>query len=155
MSSARTAADQDLEGELLNIGEVARRAGVSSRTIRYYEELGILPEPPRSEKGTRKYPLEYVTYLRWALTLKQLDFPLEEVRILAPVGRGRELDGDARATAASLIEERIADLESKIDILRILAKLVDGSAVADTTTINVLLRAAGSTQTSNEAVGTA
>ncbi|MDA8322137.1 MAG: MerR family DNA-binding transcriptional regulator, partial [Actinomycetota bacterium] len=48
---------------LVSIGELARQAGVSSRTIRYYEELGILPEPPRSAGGTRKYPREYGGYL--------------------------------------------------------------------------------------------
>ena len=38
------------------VAELAKAAGVSSRTIRYYEELGILPEPRRSPGGTRKYP---------------------------------------------------------------------------------------------------
>src|SRR3984957_20425154 len=42
----------------VSIGHLAKAAGVSSRTIRYYEELGILPEPRRSPRGTRKYPKE-------------------------------------------------------------------------------------------------
>ena len=46
---------EDTSG-LLSIGELARDTGVSSRTIRYYEELGILPEPRRSAGGTALAP---------------------------------------------------------------------------------------------------
>src|SRR5690606_39841447 len=49
---------------LLSIGELARRAQVSPRTIRYYEELGILPTPQRTAGGSRRYPPEYVSYVQ-------------------------------------------------------------------------------------------
>src|SRR5260221_13767343 len=57
---------------LENICQLAKAAGGSSRTIRYYEELGILPEPRRSPGGTRKYPREYRGYIDTALVLKNL-----------------------------------------------------------------------------------
>src|SRR5580698_4980563 len=65
---------------LVSIGQLAKAAGVSSRTIRYYEELGILPEPRRSAGGTRKYPSEYSSYIAVALALKDHGFRLEEVK---------------------------------------------------------------------------
>src|SRR5260221_6578609 len=65
---------------LVSIGQLAKAAGVSSRTIRYYEELGILPEPRRSPGGTRKYPHEYRGYIDTALALQNLGFPLEEIK---------------------------------------------------------------------------
>ena len=68
---------------LVSIGQLAKAAGVSSRTIRYYEELGILPEPQRTSGGTRKYPREYCGYIETALALKDLGFRLEEVKPLA------------------------------------------------------------------------
>jgi DNA-binding transcriptional MerR regulator len=67
----------DDSARLVSIGELAKAAGVSSRTIRYYEELGILPEPRRSPGGTRKYPREYGGYIAAALALKDLGFRLE------------------------------------------------------------------------------
>src|SRR5512135_240214 len=67
---------------LVSIGQLAKAAGVSSRTIRYYEELGILPEPRRTSGGTRKYPREYCGYIETALALKDLGFRLEEVQAL-------------------------------------------------------------------------
>src|ERR1039458_7338392 len=74
---------------LVSIGQLARAAGVSSRTIRYYEELGILPEPHRTSGGTRKYPREYCGYIETTLALKDLGFRLEEGKPLARLAPGR------------------------------------------------------------------
>ena len=76
---------------LVSIGQLAKAAGVSSRTIRYYEELGILPEPRRTSGGTRKYPREYCGYIETALALKDLGFRLEEVKPLARLALGRAI----------------------------------------------------------------
>src|ERR1022692_2362583 len=73
---------EDTSG-LVSIGQLALDAGVSSRTIRYYEELGIIPEPHRSAGGTRKYPREFRGYIETALVLKDLGFRLEEIKPLA------------------------------------------------------------------------
>ena len=48
---------------LLRIQEVAAETGLTPRAIRYYEELGILPSPKRTDGGTRRYPREYVFYV--------------------------------------------------------------------------------------------
>src|SRR5689334_22226890 len=82
---------------LLSIGELAQMTGVSRRTIRYYEELGILPEPPRSAGGTRKYPEEYRFYIEGALSLKQVGFNLDEVRLIGRLALGARLTAAERA----------------------------------------------------------
>ena len=92
---------------LVSIGELARAAGVSSRTIRYYEELGILPEPRRSPGGTRKYPREYGGFIAAALALKDLGFRLDEVKPLARLAAGRSVSHGQRDAAAQLVEEKI------------------------------------------------
>src|SRR5260370_527288 len=74
---------------LVSIGQLAKAAGVSSRTIRYYEELGILPEPRRSPGGTRKYPRGYRGYIDTALALTNLGFRLEEINRLVQLALGR------------------------------------------------------------------
>jgi DNA-binding transcriptional MerR regulator len=116
---------------LVSIGQLAKAAGVSSRTIRYYEELGILPEPRRTSGGTRKYPREYTGYIETALALKDLGFRLEEVKPLARLALGRTIAPGQRAKAAQLVEDRIEALDRQVAVLRRLRDCVhlpDGAA---------------------------
>jgi DNA-binding transcriptional MerR regulator len=103
---------------LVSIGQLAKAAGVSSRTIRYYEELGILPEPRRSPGGTRKYPKEYGRYIAAALALKDLGFRLEEVKPLARLAAGRTVSPGQRDAAARLVENKIEALARQVTVLR-------------------------------------
>jgi DNA-binding transcriptional MerR regulator len=103
---------------LVSIGQLAKAAGVSSRTIRYYEELGILPEPRRSPGGTRKYPQEYGGYIAAALALKDLGFRLEEVKPLARLAAGRTVSPGQRDAAAQLVEDKIEALARQVTVLR-------------------------------------
>jgi len=103
---------------LVSIGQLAKAVGVSSRTIRYYEELGILPEPKRSPGGTRKYPREYGAYIEAALALKDLGFRLEEVKPLARLAAGRSVSQGQREAAARLVEEKIEALARQVTVLR-------------------------------------
>src|ERR1035441_7858969 len=75
---------------LVSIGQLAKDAGGSSRTLRYYEELGLLPEPRRSPGGTRKYPREYQDYIETALALKDLGFRLDEIKTLTTLAPDRK-----------------------------------------------------------------
>ena len=108
----------DDSASLVSIGQLAKAAGVSSRTIRYYEELGILPEPRRSPGGTRKYPREYGGYIAAALALKDLGFRLEEVKPLARLAAGRSVSQGQRDAAARLVEEKIESLARQVTVLR-------------------------------------
>src|SRR5690348_13756807 len=111
---------------LLSIGELARDTGVSSRTIRYYEQLGILPEPRRSPGGTRKYPAEYGGYIAAALALKDLGFRLDEVKPLARLAAGRSGSKGQRDAAARLVEDKIDALARQVTMLRRLHASVAG-----------------------------
>ncbi len=112
-----TRISDDVAG-LVSIGELAKAAGVSSRTIRYYEQLGILPEPRRSPGGTRKYPVEYGSYIAAALALKDLGFRLEEVKPLARLAAGRSVSQGQRDAAARLVEDKIDALARQVTVLR-------------------------------------
>jgi DNA-binding transcriptional MerR regulator len=103
---------------LVSIGQLAKAAGVSSRTIRYYEQLGILPEPRRSPGGTRKYPAEYSGYIAAALALKDLGFRLDEVKPLARLAAGRSVSKGQRDAAARLVEDKIETLARQVTVLR-------------------------------------
>jgi DNA-binding transcriptional MerR regulator len=98
-------------------GELARVCGVSRRTIRYYEEIGILPIPPRSPGGTRRYSAEYRFYIEGALALKGLGFTLEELKLVSSLALGGCLSQRQRADAVKLIREKRQALDHKIGVL--------------------------------------
>jgi len=66
--------------KFVNIGHIAKPSGVSIHTIRYYENLGLLNKPSRSEGGFRKYPQSTVDLLKFVNKAKRLGFTLNEIR---------------------------------------------------------------------------
>ena len=112
--------------ELLSIGRLAKLSGVSSRTIRYYEELGIVPAPQRSSGGTRKYPRGYRFYIEGALALKELGFSLEEIRLVGRIALGEERREGERDRAAMLVREKMRRLEHRIRVLNRLRDVLQG-----------------------------
>lgn len=110
--------------EMLSIGELAKRTGVSTRTIRYYEELGILPTPERTVGGTRRYPSDYIFYVEGARLLKQLGFGLEEI---AELGQFALTGTSASKRTQAILQQKMAELEHRIKVLTRLKDLVAGA----------------------------
>ncbi|MGG2465745.1 MerR family transcriptional regulator [Streptomyces sp. RGM 3693] len=75
----------------MRIGELAGLAGVSTRTIRHYHHLGLLPEPVRRANGYREYGLRDAVALARVRRLTELGLGLEEVRDVLADDAGREL----------------------------------------------------------------
>ncbi|MGX4694800.1 MerR family DNA-binding transcriptional regulator [Streptomyces sp. JNUCC 63] len=113
--------------ELLSIGELAKQANVSTRTIRYYEELGILPAPERTSGGTRRYPRDYIFYVEGARTLKQLGFGLEEI---AELGQFALTGTAASARTKAILREKLSELDHRIRVLNRLYELVNEAAAS-------------------------
>lgn len=78
-----------MDDATLTIGEVARRAGVRTSAIRYYERVGVLPEPERLA-GRRQYAPETVRRLQVIDVAKRAGFSLEEVRALLESDRASD-----------------------------------------------------------------
>lgn len=102
---------------MLRAGQVASAAGVNLETLRYYERLGILPEPDRTLGGQRQYAPEAVTTVRIVKALQRLGFTLAEVSDLLQSGRHRHKSADPalqQAITAKIIDidQRIADLRA-------------------------------------------
>ena len=73
------------------IGELAKRFSLNPKTIRYYEEIGLLPRPKRTASGYRQYDENVVAHLAFIQRAKLLGLSLEEVReILAISQRGEQ-----------------------------------------------------------------
>jgi DNA-binding transcriptional MerR regulator len=141
-ASAPTSPDED-PGPSLSIGELAKRTGVSTRTIRYYEELGILPRPERTDGGTRRYPREYIFYVEGARTLKELGFGLEEIAELGKFALTGTWDSERSRT---ILTRKLSELEHRIRVLNRLHHLVEDasrSAARGKATLPPLLRWVG------------
>jgi MerR family mercuric resistance operon transcriptional regulator len=98
---------------MFSIGEVSRQTGTSIETIRYYERINLIPEPPR-EGRYRSYGPEHVRMLLLVRRARQLGFALVEVRtLLGLAATGQGACEEARSLAASqiaAIRTRISDL---------------------------------------------
>jgi MerR family copper efflux transcriptional regulator len=73
----------------MNIGEASERSGLPSKTIRYYEEIGLI-RPDRGGNGYRDYALADIHKLRFLQKSRGLGFSVEECRQLAGALRGQE-----------------------------------------------------------------
>ena len=105
---------------LHKIGDVAEMLDTTIRTIRYYEEEGLLT-PVRTDGGTRLYSARHIDRLRAILGLARNGYPLETIRELA---RTREqcTTGDQTGTAvAARLDALLADIDRRMHELRSLA----------------------------------
>lgn len=74
----------------MKIQELSKETGVSAKTIRYYEEIGLLPDPSRMENNYRQYDQQDVDRLRLVAGARRLDLSLEEIRELLDMRDRRE-----------------------------------------------------------------
>ena len=117
-------------GEQMQIGEVAERTGLSLRTIRYYEEVGLVVPSARSQGGFRLYADPDVDRLELVKRMKPLGFQLEEMRellaILDPLpGEPEPPDPLARLAEFSVTaEQACAQLRAKLHVAEEFATLL-------------------------------
>jgi Cu(I)-responsive transcriptional regulator len=100
----------------LSIGDLGKATGTKVETIRYYESVGLLPEPARSAGNYRRYDRVHLTRLGFIRRARDLGFSLDEVRALLRLSDDRnqscaQVDSIARTHLAD-IERKIADLEA-------------------------------------------
>src|SRR5215203_4291170 len=95
----------------LTIGEVARRAGVATSSIRYYESIGLLPEPERLH-GRRRYRTDVLGKLAFIGVAQSAGFKLDEIRELSHgIDAGDGMAGQMRALSTRKLDEVEALLE--------------------------------------------
>ena len=107
----------------MQIGEVSERTGLSLRTIRYYEEVGLVPPSARSKGGFRLYTDTDVERLQLVRQMKPLDFSLEDMRDLLSVVDSLDADDgvDTPGSRETLIDRLAMYHEAalqRIDALR-------------------------------------
>jgi MerR family mercuric resistance operon transcriptional regulator len=110
----------------LSTGEFSRLTGVAAETIRYYERIGLLPPPPRSASGRRRYGEAEVEGLAFVRRCRKLGFGLGQIRTLFALSAdgGRTNCAEVRILAVDHLAQlraRIADLQA---VERVLADAV-------------------------------
>ncbi len=127
---------------MLSIGTLAKRTGTKVQTIRYYEQIGIMPEPGRSEGGQRRYGDEELDRLAFIRHSRQLGFSLEAIRELldlsdSPERSCAEVDAIAQRQLRE-VEARIGRLEAlRVELRRMIGECDQGQ-MADCRILQVL-----------------
>jgi Cu(I)-responsive transcriptional regulator len=132
----------NLKGRL-SIGDLARATGTKVVTIRYYEQIGLLPVPSRTKGNYRAYSDEHMRRLRFIRRCRDLGFTLDQVRDLLRLSSQQNQDcGEVDRIAAqhlTEIEQKIADLTRLADELRRLSNCCQGKGlIADCRIIEAL-----------------
>jgi len=104
---------------MLAIGTLAKRTGTKVQTIRYYEQIGLLPEPGRTEGGQRRYGDEDLDRLAFIRHARQPGFTLEAIRELLDLS-----DNPSRSCAEvdSIAHRQLKEVEARIARLEALRK---------------------------------
>jgi len=98
--------------DLVQIGEVAETLGINPKTIRYYEEIELIPEAPRNSAGYRLYARDDFDRLSFILRARSLDFSLDDIGEILAL---RE-DGEAPCMyVTGLVDKRISDIDARIE----------------------------------------
>lgn len=112
----------DDQPQTYSVGEAARRAGVTVRTLHYYDDIGLLRASIRTDAGYRRYTEREVDALQRIRLFRTLGFSLDEVRPL--------LDAPDGTLRAALVDQRTAllrRLEETQDLVQIIDRVLDGT----------------------------
>lgn len=106
----------------MNIGQAAKKTGLSAKMIRYYESIELLPVAGRTDSGYRQYSAQDLHRLAFIKRSRDLGFPLAEVSQLLALWQDRErASADVKALAATHIgelERKISELSGLRDTLK-------------------------------------
>ncbi|NIA67317.1 Cu(I)-responsive transcriptional regulator [Pelagibius litoralis] len=107
----------------MNIGAVARHSGVTAKTIRYYESVGLIAPAERTAAGYRVYDHRDVETLRFIQRARSLGFSVEDVGSLLTLWQDRQRSS---AEVKALARRRVGDIERKIaELAEMRATLTD------------------------------
>ncbi len=110
---------------MMNISQAARQSGLSSKTIRYYESIGLVSAPERGDNGYRRYDSGAVEELRFLNRARQVGFDLEECRQLLDLLRDPRRQS---VHARGLVLEKQRQVLAQIDALQSMADQLEDMA---------------------------
>lgn len=109
--------------QTVQIGELAKQLGITTRTIRYYEEIGLMGPTERLGGGTRTYATDDVLRLKFILKLKQLGISLKEIHQLGEIFDINERNFDTiTPKLIEILDQHISKVDEKMASLSSLRK---------------------------------
>jgi DNA-binding transcriptional MerR regulator len=100
--------------ELLKIGEVARRTGVTLRTIRYYQSLGLIETGHLTRGGLHLYPAEACDRIQFIRDLRSLDVPLSRIRVLLVERKSARTGAEGAREVTAALTRGLAAVEKRM-----------------------------------------
>lgn len=123
-------------------GTLAKVSGVNLETIRFYEKIGLMPDPPRTTSGYRCYSMDHLKRLKFIRRSRELGFTNQEVAGLLEMVDGTYACDDVKVMALSnvaTIQKKIADLDKMKIALIGMASECSGGRTPDCAIIDRLL----------------
>ena len=105
----------------IGIGEMSRQTGVGIETIRYFEKIGMMPPPGRSEGGNRQYNNDHLQRLFFINRCRQIGFSQNEIKALLLMVDAKDI---TCSEVHNITVEHIRDIKKKIRDLRKLEKVL-------------------------------
>ena len=135
----------NLSSERLTIGALSKQTTCNIETIRYYEKIGLMPEPDRAENGYRIYTEIHVRRLSFIRRCRELGFPSKEIAtLLRLVDGGNYSCAEVRDHALAHLENidsKIQDLRKIQKTLSTMASKCDGELVPNCPLVESLFSA--------------
>jgi len=127
---------------MVTIGGLSKQTGCHIETIRYYERIGILSKPPRSEGGHRLYEREQIKRLVFIRRSRELGFSLDEIRALLGLVDGKRYTcQEVKMVTDRHLEDvgrKISDLRKLQKTLKAITSQCEGGSVPDCPIIDAL-----------------
>lgn len=124
------------------IGALSKHSGVNIETIRYYERIGVMPSPPRSEGGYRLYNESHQRRLSFIRRSRELGFSLEEIRgLLALIDDNSYTCAQVQSLTLEHLENtrrKIVDLQRLEAVLDEMVSQCDGGLIPDCPVVDAL-----------------
>jgi DNA-binding transcriptional MerR regulator len=112
----------ELNGELVPIGDVAKTLGLTTRTLRYWEEVGIIESSQRPGGGSRAYTHDMVRRIRFILKLKELGLTIRELQDLSVAYGDAKRTGNMIPRLIEILDIHVNKIDEKISRLAMLRK---------------------------------
>src|SRR6185369_18015019 len=114
--------ENDNNEEFISIGNLAKTIGITTRTLRYYEEMGIMSPPQRLEGAVRVYAPSDVRKLKFILRLKELGLSIREMQELDAVYAEAKETDRVIPRLIEMLDEHVNSLDEKMSKLATLRK---------------------------------
>lgn len=111
------AASSGQKGRLLTTGDMARLSSNTVRTVRFYEETGVLEPAHRSEGGHRLFPLSELDKLVFVTAMRNAGLSLEEIKLLLGMKESLNCGAEASGRVVAVLEQHISTMTEKIAVL--------------------------------------